>query len=119
MNDDTARMPDRIEASKLLADRAFGKAPAVVHVESDDEHRVPELEVERRPTKERMIELARLAIRYELPLAEQPVIDVESDGDAVRWPGHFGRAEPRPHRRGAFERTARSKNVSVGDEGAS
>jgi hypothetical protein len=57
---------------------------AAVLVEHDDDHHVPALEVERRPTRERMIELARLAIKYELPPAEQPVIDFESNGRAKR-----------------------------------
>ena len=36
MHDDNARMADRLEASRLLAERGWGKAAAFIPIEHDD-----------------------------------------------------------------------------------
>jgi hypothetical protein len=62
MNDPTARTSDRLEASKLLAERGWGKptlpVAAVEPTPDDDAH---SKEVLRWPSPERMLELARIA----------------------------------------------------------
>jgi len=59
MNDETTRTADRLEASRLLAERGCGKPPAQVLEDDPAEHDEWRLEVDRRPTRERMLELDR------------------------------------------------------------
>jgi hypothetical protein len=74
MQGDAAKMADRLEASRLLAQRGWG------NVSHEDLPHIEELsgpdgrdEVWRTPTRERMLELARLAVELELvPDCEQP-----------------------------------------------
>jgi hypothetical protein len=62
MNDQAAKVSDRLEASRLLAERGFGKTPMEIFEPVDgDERDERSTEVERWPNDERLLELARLA----------------------------------------------------------
>jgi hypothetical protein len=62
MLDESAKLRDRLEASRLLADRGWGKAPLLgVGTEARPEDAPRQVVVERPRTRQRMIELLELA----------------------------------------------------------
>jgi hypothetical protein len=66
MDDDTASTRDRLEASRLVADRGWGRVTAQTPLDALP----PDLarpEVDRRPTRERMLALLDLARELEVP----------------------------------------------------
>lgn len=75
MHDPTDKPRDRLEASRLLADRGWGKAPEFVPEPQPDESSVSEDPVFRTPTRERMRELIRLGIEMELPGVDQTITE--------------------------------------------
>jgi hypothetical protein len=65
MDDDTASTRDRLEASRLLADRGWGKVTAQAPLDVLQAEAAPP-EVDRRPTRERMLALLDLARELEV-----------------------------------------------------
>ena len=66
MDDDTASTRDRLEASRLLADRGWGKVTTQAPLDVLRGEAAPP-EVDRRPTRERMLALLDLARELEVP----------------------------------------------------
>ena len=78
MDDDTASTRDRLEASKLVADRGWGRVTAHAPLDVLRAEAAP-LEVDRRPTRERMLALVKLAQELEAP----DVTDAQRNGHAL------------------------------------
>ena len=66
MDDDTASIRDRLEASRLVADRGWGKVTAQAPLDVLQAE-AAQPEVDRRPTRERMLALLKLAQELEAP----------------------------------------------------
>ncbi len=75
MCDSTAKPRERLEASRLLADRGWGKAPDYVPEPQPDQVSISENPVYRTPTRERLRELIRVGIEAELPGVDETIKD--------------------------------------------
>jgi hypothetical protein len=75
MDDEDASTRDRLEASRLLADRGRGKVTVQAPLDVL-QGETPPPEVDRRPTRERMLALLKLAQELEAP----DVIGVNGNG---------------------------------------
>jgi hypothetical protein len=78
MNDEAAKVSDRLKASRLLAERGFGKTPMEIFEPVDgDERNERSTGVLRWPSDERLLELAQLAQQLVSRATELPPIPVE------------------------------------------
>jgi hypothetical protein len=75
MNDENAKTSDRLEASKLLADRGWGKTAVPLWPEEDDANLPPDPPVIRERSPERVAELLKLAVESGLIKLDAPTPD--------------------------------------------
>lgn len=66
MADEGARTPDRLEASRLLAERGWGKPPTYEPIEAADQESLPQEQVDE-AVRRFEAEVVRLAARREQP----------------------------------------------------
>jgi hypothetical protein len=70
--DETRRDSDRLEASRLLADRGWGKAPAYAPIEEDNPLGLEDVEAAEEEFRRMVLRLARTNRRARRPLRLRP-----------------------------------------------